>query len=229
MPRRAAVGWLASTVVLGPLTPVRLAVRAVTLLVAALVAYLAVTAGQVLHAASEDQTAPAGAIVVLGAAQYDGRPSPDLAARLSQGLTLWQRHVAPVVVVTGGKQPTDTYTEAEVGASWLAAHGVPQAALLREVNGRDTYQSLDATAAFLRARGIRSVVLVSDAFHDERLALVSSSLGMHPEVSPATGSPIHGGASVSYYAKEIAEVATGRIIGWRHLNDLDQRLGLAGT
>lgn len=214
---------------LGPLTPVRLAVRAVLLVVAALVAYLLVTAGLVLHAAGEDQRAPAGAIVVLGAAQYAGHPSPDLAARLGHALALWQGRVAPVVVVTGGKQPTDTDTEAGVGAAWLAAHGVPQADILREVDGRDTYQSLDATAAFLHARGIRSVVLVSDAFHDERIALVSSSLGLHPEVSPAPGSPIHGSASVPYYAKEVAEVATGRIIGWRHLNDLAQALGVAGT
>lgn len=203
--------------------------RGLAFLAAALVVYVAVTTVQVVHAAGEHQEAPTGAIVVLGAAQYDGAPSPDLEARLSHALVLWRAKVAPVVVVTGGKQPKDAKTESMVGAEWLGARGVPQSDILREVSGRDTYQSLDATAAFLRARGIRSVVLVSDPFHDERISLMSASLGLHPEVSPATTSPIHGSAATTFYVKEVAEVATGRIIGWRRLNDLAVRLGIAGT
>jgi uncharacterized SAM-binding protein YcdF (DUF218 family) len=195
----------------------------------AVVLYLAVTTAQVVHAAGEHQQDRVGAIIVMGAAQYDGTPSPDLAARLAHALALWRAGVAPTVVVTGGKEPGDTYSESEVGADWLAARGVPQQSILREVNGRDTWQSLDATAAFLHDRAITRVVLVSDPFHDERITLMASALGLQPEVSPATDSPIRGSAAVPYYAKEIAEVATGRIIGWRRLNDLDEDLGIAGT
>ncbi|HET9689737.1 MAG TPA: YdcF family protein [Acidimicrobiales bacterium] len=207
----------------------RRALAALASLAVVVVAYLGVTTAQVLDAAGLHQDGRAGAIVVLGSAQYDGRPSPDLLARLRHALDLWRRRVAPRMVVTGGREPGDDYTEAEVSADWLAGQGVPQASILREVGGRDTYQSLDATAAFLRARSITSVVLVSDAFHDARISRLAASFGLHAGVSPAPGSPIQGSAAVSFYAKEVAEVATARVIGWRRLNDLDEALGIAGT
>lgn len=209
--RRLRIRWLAAAIIVG------------------IAAYLAVCTAQVVRAAGEHDNGHTGAIVVLGAAQYNGRPSPVLLARLRHALALYQAGTAPDVVVTGGKQPGDTFTEAEVSADWLAGQGVPQPSILREVSGRDTYQSLDATAAFLRARGIRSVVLVSDPFHDERISLIAGSFGLRAGVSPASGSPIAGSAATRYYAKEVAEVAAARVIGWRRLNDLDESLGIAGT
>lgn len=105
------------------------------------VVYLAVTFGQVWWASRRDQARPAQAIVVLGAAQYNGRPSPVLRARLDHATDLWRRRLAPVVVVTGGRQPGDKFTEATASADYLIAHGVPDAQILREVSGRTTWDS----------------------------------------------------------------------------------------
>lgn len=209
--------------------PVRLAVRLVLLVAVCAVGYLAVTAWQVWAASRHDQARPVGAIVVLGAAQYNGTPSPDLAARLDQALALYRRKLAPTVVVTGGRAPGDRYSEATAGADYLAARGVPQDAILREVSGRDSWQSLDATAAFLRRRGTTTVLLVSDPFHDERISLMASELGLTPFVSPTRTSPIRGMSALPYFAKETAEVALGRIIGFRRLVGLSQRLGVGNS
>jgi uncharacterized SAM-binding protein YcdF (DUF218 family) len=195
-------------------------VRVVSFVVAAVVVYVAVSFAQVAWAARLVQDRRTQAIVVLGAAQYNGVPSPDLAARLSHALTLWRDHRAPVIVVTGGKQPGDVYTEAAAGAMYLAARGVPQAAILRVVQGRDTWQSLTAVTAVLDARHIKIVLLVSDPFHDERIRLMSGALGLTAYVSPTHTSPIRGVHVVPYYVKETVEVAVGRIIGWRRLSEI---------
>jgi uncharacterized SAM-binding protein YcdF (DUF218 family) len=178
-------------------------------------------------ASTRHDTTRVQAIVVLGAAQYNGVPSPDLAARLSHALALYHQGLAPIIVVTGGRQPGDTYTEAEASADWLAARGVPQAAILREVDGRDTWQSLDATAAFLHDRKINSVMLVSDPYHEERIKLIADEVGLHPHLSSTTTSPIRGMSVVPYFAKETVEVSIGRIVGFRALAHVDQGWGTA--
>jgi uncharacterized SAM-binding protein YcdF (DUF218 family) len=199
--------------------------RLVAIAACVAVVYLLANLGLVWRASRDNQARQVQAIVVLGSAQYDGVPSPDLGARLGHALSLWHRHLAPVIVVTGGKEPGDSYTEAQASADWLAARGVPQSAILREVNGRDTWESLDATARFLKPRGIRTVLLVSDPYHDDRIALMTGQLGLTSYVSPTTTSPIKGGALVPYFAKETAEVAVGRIIGFRSLGYLERKLG----
>ena len=194
--------------------------RIVALVVVACVLYVAVSLGQVIYASRLVQDRPVQAIVVLGAAQYNGVPSPDLASRLNQALALWRDHLAPVIVTVGGKEPGDVYTEAAAGGMYLAARGVPQADLVRVVQGRDTWQSLTAVTAVLEQRRITRVLLVSDPFHDERIRLMAGALGLAPLVSPTHDSPIRGTAVIPYYAKETAEVAVGRIIGWRRLSEL---------
>jgi uncharacterized SAM-binding protein YcdF (DUF218 family) len=188
------------------------------------VVYLAVTFSQVWLASRKDQARPVQAIVVLGAAQYDGRPSPVLAARLDHVLLLWNRHLAPVVVVTGGKEPGDQYTEATASADYLETRGVPDADILREVSGRDSWQSLSAAARFLEARHIDTVLLVSDPFHDERLLAMSSELGLHGFVSPTRTSPITGIHVLPYMGRETVAVAVGRIIGFRREVTLERWL-----
>ena len=206
----------------------RWAVRTVAVVAAVVVAYLGVTLVQVWHASTLDQARPVQAVVVLGAAQYDGRPSPDLKARLDHALLLWDRHLAPTMVVTGGKIPGDPYSEASVGADYLASRGVPQRDILWETEGRDSWQSLASTATFLKARHIDVVLLVSDPFHDERISLMSSEVGLTPYVSPTHTSPIHGASVIPYFAKETGEVALGRIIGFRRLAGVDTRVQRAG-
>ncbi len=204
--------------------PLRWVVRISGVLVGLLVLYILITLGQVVYAARQDQAKPTQAILVLGAAQYNGRPSPDLRARLDHAYQLWTKKLAPLIVVTGGGAPGDRYTEATAGADYLAGRGVPQADLLRETTGRDSWQSLASAARFLEARSIRNVVLVSDPFHDLRISLMAKELGLDPSVSPTTTSPIKGSSVVPYFAKETVEVALGRVIGFRRLVGVSQRV-----
>jgi uncharacterized SAM-binding protein YcdF (DUF218 family) len=186
--------------------------------------YLAVTLAQIWQQSRRDEARPAQAIVVFGAAQYNGRPSPVLKARLDHAAALYRRGLAPVVVVTGGKEPGDRVTEAAASADYLAGVGVPQSDVLREVRGRTSWQSLSAASAFLRARGVRRVVLVSDGFHALRVKAMASALGLVGFTSPARGSPLRGWGVLPYFAKETAAVAVGRVIGFRRAAGIDQRV-----
>jgi len=192
--------------------------RLFLLLLGAVVIYLAVTAVQVYQASTRDQAAPAQAIVVLGAAQYNGKPSPDLASRLDHAFQLWQRGYAPLVALTGGSQPGDSSTEAGAGQTYLEAKGVPAARLLTDETGSDSWQSLASVARKLEARGDLRVILVSDPFHDARIAAMASELGLHGVVSPTRTSPIKGTATIPYFAKETVAMAVGRIIGFAPLS-----------
>jgi len=203
----------------------RLVTRGVALVLAAAVAYLAVTAVQVYQAAGRDQAAPAQAIVVLGAAQYNGRPSADLTARLDHALDLWQRQYAPLIAVTGGRQPGDNYTEAGAGAVYLHEKGVPTGAILIDSTGTDTWQSLESAARLLKAGGSDRVILVSDPFHDARIAAMASQLGLHPLVSPTRTSPIRGTSTIPYYAKETFDMAVGRVVGYGRLSRVSTAFG----
>jgi uncharacterized SAM-binding protein YcdF (DUF218 family) len=147
-----------------------------------------------------------------------------LRARLDHAASLWRAGLAPLVVVTGGKQPGDVFTEAGAGATYLEAKGVPLSDVVLESAGRDSWQSLAAAAALLQARGARRVLLVSDPFHDERIVLMAGELGLTAYVSPTRTSPIRGVAVVPYFAKETLEVAIGRIVGFRRLVGVSRRV-----
>lgn len=179
--------------------------------------YVAVTFVQVVRASTRDEARPADAIVVLGAAQYDGRPSPVLEARLAHALALWQQGLAPLVVVTGGKQPGDRFTEAAAAAGWLTRRGVPDEQVLREVQGSNSWESLAAAARILRDRAAERVVLVSDGFHAMRIKGIASEVGLEAYVSPVPDSPIAGAARLRALGRETGAVALGRIVGYRRL------------
>lgn len=202
----------------------RLAARVVGVLVAVGVLYLGITAAQVWWASTRDGARPAGAIVVLGAAQYDGRPSPVLAARLDHALDLWRSGLAPVIVVTGGRQPGDRFTEAGAAYRYLRAAGVPDEALRLETGGHSSWESLAATVRFLRAEGIRDLLLVSDPAHAYRIADIAAELGVEAAVSPTPYLETSAATTVRSLARETLAVAAGRIIGYRRLLNLDARL-----
>jgi uncharacterized SAM-binding protein YcdF (DUF218 family) len=197
----------------------RMLLRGVGLLAAGAVLYLVVTAAQVVAASRQDDARPAQAIVVMGSAEYDGVPSPDLRARLDHALELWRRGLAPVVVVTGGAEPGDRYSESEVSATYLEDRRVPRSAVW-EVAGRNSWQSLDQAARLLRSRGATRVLLVSDPFHSARIADISAQLGLTGYPSPTNTSPIRGLATVPYFAKETLGVAVGRVVGFERLSGL---------
>jgi uncharacterized SAM-binding protein YcdF (DUF218 family) len=184
------------------------------------VAYVAVTFLQVLAASERDEARPAQAIVVLGAAQYDGVPSPVLANRLDHAAQLYLDGIAPLIVVTGGRQEGDRFTEAEASANYLATeHGIPGGAIERETTGGSTWESLASAARFLRADGIDEVVLVTDGYHAMRVDGIAGELGLDAAVSPAPGN-----SSFLELARETAAVAVGRIIGYDRLVRLDERV-----
>lgn len=193
----------------------KLAVKVVVGLLAAAVLYLAVTFVQVWRAARNDQARPAEAIVVFGTAQYNGVPSPVLAARLDHAIELYRKDLAPVIVVTGGNQPGDQYTEATASANYLIQRGVPDEDVLREVSGTSSWQSLAAAANFLDDRKINDVLLVSDPFHSLRIRAMASELGLDAHSSPTRTSPIRGFTEARYMARETVAVAVGRIVGFR--------------
>jgi uncharacterized SAM-binding protein YcdF (DUF218 family) len=138
----------------------------------------------------QDQRRPADAIVVLGAAQYNGRPSPVLRARLDHALGLYREKLAPLVVVTGGIGRGDTTSEALVGQRYLVAHGIPEDAVVVQGEGRTTMASMNAVTAWLRTRGLRRALLVSDPFHMFRLRLEARRTGLEAYTSPTESSPI---------------------------------------
>ena len=137
-----------------------------------------------------DEERPADAIVVLGAAQYDGRPSPVFAARLEHAVALYRAGVAPRFVVTGGKRSGDRTTEAAVAREYAIAHGVPRSAIFGEDEAHNTLDSLRAVAGELRERGLRSAVLVSDPTHIYRVLRIASDLGLEAYGSPTRSSPV---------------------------------------
>jgi uncharacterized SAM-binding protein YcdF (DUF218 family) len=144
----------------------------------------------VLVVAQLDQRESADVIVVLGAAQYNGRPSPVLRARLDHALELWREGLAPAIVVTGGVGRGDKESEATVGRRYLLARQVPDSVLVVQPQGRSTQASMSAVAGWLGERGRRQAILVSDPFHMLRLRLEARRTGLHAYTSPTDTSPI---------------------------------------
>jgi len=139
---------------------------------------------------ARDQAASADAIVVLGAAQYDGRPSPVLRARLDHGIALWRRGLAPRLVLTGGTGSGDTTSEAAVSRRYAMRRGVPDEAILLETLGRTTSESIRGVAGLLEARHVYRVILVSDPFHMLRLRIIAGRHGLEALMSPTANGPI---------------------------------------
>ncbi|MBM3663686.1 MAG: YdcF family protein [Actinobacteria bacterium] len=175
-------------------------------------AYLAVTFVQVHQASSNDDRSPSDAIVVLGAAQYDGRPSPALRGRLDHANELYRSGVAPRIVLTGSNQPGDRFTEAFAGFTYLREQGVSESDLVIVDDGDSTWESLAAAERILAQRGWERVTLVSDGYHNARLEAMSGDLGRDGFVSPSTT-----GGSLGEMARETGLVAVGRVIGFDRL------------
>ena len=216
--------------ILAALTGLRLlrfVLRVVTIVVVALLIYLVVTAVQVWQTGRRYEPRPAGAIVVMGAAQYNGVPSPDLASRLDEAELLWHQHYATDIMVTGSKEKGDHYTEAEASARYLIAGGIPGRDIL-QAGGRESWENLAQAAPVLVTKGDTTVLIVTDPFHEARSLAIASSVGLIPYPTPTRTSPIKGAATIPYYAKETFGVALGRIVGYDHLSSLHTSLGAFG-
>ena len=197
-------GWLST----------RRVVVAVAVLAGAGVLYVAVTFVQVMVATGHDDRDPVDAIVVLGAAQYDGDPSPVLAGRLDHAFALWQDGVAPLVVTTGSKLEGDRFTEGYAGFEYPRFAGIPEEQLLVVTDGSSTWEQVAATAVQLESRGLDTVVLVSDPYHSLRLEQIADEAGLDGAVSPTDGS-----SSIRQLVRETAAVSLGRLVGYRRIDD----------
>jgi uncharacterized SAM-binding protein YcdF (DUF218 family) len=197
--------------------PLRFALKLLALFIAAVVVYYVVTLVQVWLTSRKYDPVPAQAIVVMGAAQYNGRPSPDLQARLDQALILFQQGYAHLIVCTGSKEPGDAYTEAQTGKTYLESKGVPPADIL-EAGGRDSWTNLALAADQLKPLGDTDVIIVTDPFHEDRSMAIATDVGLTPHPAPTQTSPINGTAVVPYFLSTAAAVAVGRIVGFNNLH-----------
>ena len=198
-------------------------VRELAKWVAALLAFALLAppllAGSLLAAvywqARTDETRPVDAIVVLGTAQYNGRPGPVLRSRLDRAVEVYRAGAAPLIVVTGGRGEGDAFTEAEAGRDYLVGRGVPEAAILLENEGQDSWQSMRGVAELLGARRLARVLLVSDGFHLLRVKLMARELGLTAYATAADRSPIRewSGSEFAYAVREVGGVA---VFAWQH-------------
>lgn len=189
-------------------------VRRVLAAVLALVVVLAAAvtgfaAYRVVSTARSADTVPTDAIVVLGAAQFWGRPSPVLQARLEHAAELYDAGVADHVITVGGKQPGDNTTEAVAGRDWLVAHGVPASAVVAVPDGHDTLASLEAVADLMAERGWSSATIVTDPAHEARSVAMASALGIDAHAAPTTA-----GAGSTLTPEYVARETLGLLSFW---------------
>lgn len=169
--------------------PGSLSGKAIGWIIAALVVLVAIAwtgwvESQIRYYATQNQARPASAIAVFGAAEYDGRPSPVLRARLDHGLALYRQNIAPLIITLGGGAPEDRHSEGGVGRAYLMAHGVPESAIIAETESLNTEQSARRLDAIARTNHLRSVVVVSDGTHMFRVHAICSSMGLNVLTSP---------------------------------------------
>ncbi len=189
------------------------------LLASAVLGY-AVVFGWVWRMSRIDDRSPADAIVVLGAAQYNGRPSPVLKARLDHAIALYRAGLAPMVVVTGGIGTGDRMSEASVGHRYLRSHLVPDSAIVVRPDGRTTEESMRSVAEWMHERELARALLVSDPFHMARLSLEARRADLKPAISPTRTSPIVPGSrtEVGYLALEALKLpvaAVRTLVGYK--------------
>jgi uncharacterized SAM-binding protein YcdF (DUF218 family) len=146
--------------------------------------FIGITGLRILHAAGETPAHQADAIVVFGAAEYAGRPSPVYRARLDHGFSLFQKGLAPVVITTGGSAQDPDFSEGGVGRDYLSRRGIPEDSLIAETQGSDTAQSAERVANIMRANGMQTCIAVSDAYHVFRIRILLEHEGIKAEVAP---------------------------------------------
>jgi uncharacterized SAM-binding protein YcdF (DUF218 family) len=173
--------------------PVRLRRTVALLVLCALtlgLIWLASVPTRIWWTARQDQRPHSDVLLVLGASQYNGKPSPVLQARLAHALTLYHDGVAPRIVTVGGKRPGDNFTEASAGKDWLVSHGVPASAVLAVGSGTDTWNSIQAVAAEMKDRSWDSAVIVTDPWHSFRSREMARHAGLKAATSPTRSGPI---------------------------------------
>jgi len=174
-------------------------VQSAALALAVSTAFLALTGVRIVREGSLQELHPADAIVVFGAAEYAGHPSPVLRARLDHAFDLFRKGIAPVVITTGGAASDPSFSEGGVGRDYLQRRGIPERNLIAETQGSDTAQSALRVAVIMRANGLHSCVAVSDAYHEFRIKKLLEHEGIGPVyVAPRPDSRPRGVAQRAY-------------------------------
>ncbi len=159
----------------------------------AVLAFIGISAIRIDREAGLQQAHRADAIVVFGAAEYSGRPSPVYRARLDHAFELYKRGLAPLVITTGGSGEDPSYSEGGVGRDYLIRRGIPESSLIAETQGADTAQSAERVGVILRRNGLRTCVAVSDEYHVFRIRKLLEHEGVQVYVAPRPGSRPHSG------------------------------------
>ena len=186
-------------------------------LLVVVVGCLLVNLAQVWWSGAHDSSRSADVIVVLGAAQYDGRPSPQLEARLDHVVDLWSAGVADHIIVTGGNRPGDRFTEASTSAAYLEDKGIDATSILMEDAGTNTFDSLNTVSKMMEASDFKIAIVVTDPFHELRCVLTLRQLGVTAYPSATKSSPVQGWTALAKHLKETLGVSLGRIVGFRRL------------
>ncbi len=201
---------------LSPFAPIRLARKLLSLLLILLVAFPLWCTTRIWWTGTHAEPVRSDVIVVLGAAQFDGRPSAVLQARLERVVRVYEAHLAARIITVGAGAPGDRTTEAEASKRWLIANGIPAEAVFAVPSGRDTLTSLKAVQQVLRVHAWSRVVLVTDSWHCLRAETMARDQGMKPSCAPATRGPARASApgAIHYLIREtgayLAYVTLGR-------------------
>jgi len=194
--------------------PFLIGALAVFLVLLVVVLATAVAVWRAAHTDEARRVDHADLIAVLGAAEYNGRPSPTLQGRLEQAQLLFDKGTAPRILVLGGGQPGDRTTEADAGRAWLISHGAPEDAVIAEPQGNSTLESLKAAAEYMRNNGFRSAFLVSDPWHNLRIRRMARDLGIQAYVSATWHSAARSQSKrLSGYTRETFAYLYYRLLG----------------
>jgi uncharacterized SAM-binding protein YcdF (DUF218 family) len=190
---------------------IRVAAGLVALTVIGLCWKLFSIASDIRRQSNVDEARPADVILVLGAAEYRGRPSPILEARLNHALFLYRKGLAPRVITTGGKGGDPMFTEGEVGRAYLSRHGIPSEAIIVESEGETTVYSTAAAAEIMRRMDLHSCIVVSDGYHIYRVKRMLQFQGIDVYGSPRPSEPHHGWRQEWVYMKQAIAFALWRV------------------
>jgi uncharacterized SAM-binding protein YcdF (DUF218 family) len=176
--------------------------------------YLAVNSYRIVRQAQRDEARPADAIVVFGAAEYAGRPSPIFRARLDHAAELYLERLAPVVITSGGSGGDPRFTEGEVGRDYLLGKGIGDSHLIAETQGDNSAESAERIATIMRVNGWSSCIVVSDPYHLYRAKRLMQSYGL---VVYASGRKVDSPAPVEFNAARVAREALSYSLWRMHL------------
>lgn len=200
--------------------------RIFTLALIFVVAFPAYVVASIWWVGTHPSAAKADAIVVLGAAQYNGRPGAILKARLQHAQAIYGKGQAPRIITTGGRAPGDITTEAATGKQWLHLRGIDRTIALPQ--GRDTYVSTQAYAAYMKSKGWKQAVIVTDPWHCFRARAMARSLGVAATCSPSTTGP-GVPATLKYFQRELLGYLAFTFLGpensWSALTSLESPRG----